>query len=180
MIETDDFKEELFKTFVNIEFSFSASGSVEGIGTLFITTARIIWMSDASTLCYDFDVPYIVLHAITHDESTYPKPCLYCQLGSADDNDSDAENFQECYFAPTSELVLNEIFGSFSEAAERNPDDDDSASAHSEGELIYDLDEVELGAVAAKRLRHLESVFNTSDVAATSIQENPHFDDAVL
>jgi hypothetical protein len=73
------------------------------VGTLYITTrsefnidlknnasnafSRVMWMSE--TLGYDFDVPYIMLHAITHDPESYPKPCLYCQLDEDEDGPSE-------------------------------------------------------------------------------------------
>lgn len=43
----------------------------------------------SETLGYDFDVPYIMLHAITHDPESYPKPCLYCQLDEDEDGPSE-------------------------------------------------------------------------------------------
>lgn len=78
---------------VTIAFSREDAGAV---GTLFATTNRFVWIgADAA---HDFDAAYIVLHAVTHDTESYPRPCLYCQL---DEDDDDAE--QEVFFVPTDE-----------------------------------------------------------------------------
>jgi hypothetical protein len=51
----------------------------------------------SETLGYDFDVPYIMLHAITHDPESFPRPCLYCQL------DEDEDGPSEMYLVPPRE-----------------------------------------------------------------------------
>jgi hypothetical protein len=43
----------------------------------------------SETLGFDFDVPFIILHAITHDSESFPKPCLYCQLDEEEDSPSE-------------------------------------------------------------------------------------------
>ena len=94
-----------------------------GNGILCITSNRIIWYNDEKTAIYDYDVPYIVLHAITNDISSFPRPCIYCQYDIVIDEDHDDN--QECYFAPT-DIDINpllKIFDSFSKAALLNPDD---------------------------------------------------------
>merc|ERR1711871_1915160 len=95
LVHTEDYVEEMFHCFEGIEFSFKADAPIEGVGKLYITTGRIIWIrvneesncssssssNEKSTFKgFDFDIPYIVLHALTHDKGTYNKPCLYCQL----------------------------------------------------------------------------------------------------
>ena len=51
----------------------------------------------SETSGYDFDVPYIILHAITHDTESFPKPCLYCQL------DEDEDGPTEMFLVPPKE-----------------------------------------------------------------------------
>ena len=164
LIRVDDFAEELFARFENIEFAFS-NELTEGVGDLYITTGRIIWVGINSKV-FDFDVPYIILHALTHDLTIYNKPCLYCQLASDEseqykDQDDSDDQFSECYFAPLDNLDLSKLFDSFSEAAQRNPDPDEDEYDGVEGsdDLIYNIDEVMLGSQQINRLNHLESVF---------------------
>lgn len=57
-----------------------------------------MWIgSDAA---HDFDAAYVVLHAVTHDTESYPRPCLYCQL---DEEEEDAE--QEVFFVPSDDAT---------------------------------------------------------------------------
>jgi hypothetical protein len=144
-------EEYITHQFPEIRLAFSADAD-EGVGTLFITTNRIIWIGTGTA--YDFDVPYITMHAVTHDQNSFPDPCLYCQLDSAEGD----EDFNECYFIPPQEDILMKIFQAFSEAALNNPDEE--FSDEDGDELIYNVDEVVMGAEQARALEHLESVFH--------------------
>jgi hypothetical protein len=172
LIETSDYQEQMYEQFDNVEFAINSS-TPEGIGKLFITTARIIWVSndEKQLRAFDFDVPYITLHAVSRDPITYPRPCLYCQL---DDGNEDADNDDvgtgECFFVPdTSDAdALGKLFEAFCSAAVRNPSEDDDQGdgfigEDNDDELIFDVNEVTLGAEEARRLGHLESVFQAPD-----------------
>ena len=165
LIETVDFKEEIFHTFENVEFSFSAESPPHGTGKLFITTGRAIWIcgdpAQPGFKSFDFDIPFITLHAVTRDPTTYPRPCLYCQL-NVDDDEEDTESFGECFFSPIEEEEVMNLFDAFCSAAQRNPAEDDDIGGllgDDDDELIFDVDEVVLGAEQARQLSHLESVF---------------------
>jgi hypothetical protein len=65
---------------------------------------RVIWASENQA--YDFDVPYIILHAITHDPASFPRPCLYCQFDIEDfgrDVEEEDDIPTEMYLVPASE-----------------------------------------------------------------------------
>ena len=155
----------------DVELAFTST-KIIGLGKLYVTSTRVIWIGEQKA--YEFDVPFIILHAITHDSESYPKACLYCQLDSEEEyNDSnDEENEEnedsdnnerddklptELFFAPTDEVDLIHMFDAFSRAALLNPDE--AENDEMDGELIYNLDEVQLGAEQSKALDHLESVF---------------------
>ena len=117
-----------------------------------MTTKRIIWLSDKES--YDFDVPYIMLHAISKETSTYPKPCIYCQLDAdCDENEDEYEEDDEtepseCFFAPEDQDILMTLFDMFSQTAQLNPDPEEE-EAEGEGfvqyatdDFIYNEDEV--------------------------------------
>lgn len=53
-------------------------------GTLFVTSKRVVFLGENNGPAFDFDVPFIALHAVSRDPMTYPKPCIYCQLDSED------------------------------------------------------------------------------------------------
>lgn len=52
----------------------------EGAGTLFVTTKHLIWMALDRSAGYRMDYPYVLLHAVSRDTSSFPHPCLYAQL----------------------------------------------------------------------------------------------------
>jgi hypothetical protein len=121
-----------------VELAFSAESAKEGRGELIVTSKRVLWI--AAEKAYDFDVPYIILHAISRDPESYPDPCIYCQLdvdGDDEDNDGGEEDTQpsEAYFIPPSEHHLEGLFEAFSQAALKNPDqvdEDDDENAQGE------------------------------------------------
>lgn len=156
-----------------VELTFEIEVPPE-VGTLYVTTRRIIWMSE--TLGFDFDVPFIILHAITHDTESFPKPCLYCQL------DEDEDGPSEMFLVPPQEADLQTLFDAFSRAAMLNPDlmeeeEDDQG-------FIYNVEEVQLGAEQAARLAHFESVFrapgeeNFGEFGASLENDDGQFEDA--
>jgi nucleotide-sensitive chloride channel 1A len=137
------------------------------LGTLYITTRRFVWIGQDAA--HDFDAGYIVLHAVTHDTESYPFPCLYCQL---DEEDEDTE--QEVFFVPADEATLQALFQAFSHVAMLNPDMDmDEDEGGMGSNLIYNLDEVELGAEEARRLAQFESVFVEPSYGDSADQANP-------
>ena len=149
-------------------------------GTLYVTSKRVIWLGHQSAVAYDFDVPYITLHAISRDPNSFPKPCVYCQLDeempddiledcdeeddgeSTGDQDSDGNDqvMTEIYLVPEEERDIQSIFDALSHAAMLNPDpEEEGDDAEGYDDFIYNLEEVQLGAEQAKALEHLESVF---------------------
>jgi len=160
----------------NVELSFTNTKSI-GSGQLFITSKRVIWIG--SDNAYDFDVPYIVLHAITKDAESYSKPCIYCQL-DCDEPEEEGDAMDEMFLAPENEDDLMKVFNALSNAALNNPDPPEEGEQEGDDELIFNTEEVELGARQARTLNHLESVFilpsEDSDNADNS-GGNVNFDD---
>jgi len=144
------------------EMSFDPSEASLGEGTTFVTNKRMVWVGDSRS--FDYDIAYIGLHAITHDTVSFPRPCLYCQF-DVEDESSPAD----CYFVPKPsgnsddteafEKALRALFDALSQAASMNPDEEDDGSQ----ELVYNPEEVELGAAQVAALNHLDSVFQEPD-----------------
>ena len=65
----------------------------------------------------------------------------------------------EMYLSPLDESHLKAIYDAFSHAALLNPDPLEDGHEEGDDELIYDIEEVALGAEQARALAHLESVF---------------------
>jgi nucleotide-sensitive chloride channel 1A len=145
-----------------VEISFLNDGNVGFIGTLYITTKRIIWISEIKA--YDFDVTFITLHAITRDPDSYPRPCIYCQFDS--EQEIGDNTYDELFFVPKSESQLTLIFDALSRAAQLNPDESDNCEYDSD--LIYNLEEVQLGASQINTLNHLDSVMNFTNNLSNS------------
>lgn len=70
----------------DVEMSYGSSAMApEGRGLLQVTSKRLIWKEQqqeagAEGKVYEVEVPCITLHAISKDPSSFPKPCLYCQV----------------------------------------------------------------------------------------------------
>ena len=160
----------------NVQLSFRATENV-GSGELIVTSSRVMWIGQKRA--FDFDVQYIVLHAITKDQDSFPLPCLYCQFDddSFEDEEMEEEDEQgkisrggdignwikrcqtgEMFLAPSDENELRAVFDAFSQAALLNPDEEEDEGEGNDG-FIFNAEEVELGAQQAKALDHLESVF---------------------
>lgn len=152
----------------NIEIAFSNAPEKSNMGVLYITKKRVLWLGKGdSELAYDFDVPYIVLHALTRDVDSYPKPCVYCQLDEEyNDNDDEGELdiTDEMYLVPQDEADLLSVFDALSHAAMINPDPEDEDEDSDDG-FIFNEEEVQRGADehAQATLNQLESVFNVPD-----------------
>ncbi|CAM9283069.1 unnamed protein product [Chrysoparadoxa australica] len=128
-------EEEILETFEDIALSFTNdSQSTEGQGGLTVTSNRVIWKEKGDGKVFDFDVPYISLHAVSRDATTYPEPCIYCQL------DEDEEVLSEAFFSLARDgsdsdgevaaerkiETLQRIFAALSKAAELCPFEDDA------------------------------------------------------
>lgn len=142
--------EEILATVDGVVLAFDPE-IAEGKGAVIVTSSRICWIADTSDKAYEFDVPYITLHAISRDPSTYPTPCIYCQLGE--------EDLRETFFAPSEEQSLQIIFDAFSRAAELNPDPPEPGEQEGDDELFFDEDQARAGSI----LNHLESVFTVGN-----------------
>lgn len=146
--ETIDF------TLKSVELAFDVDAGPLGSGALFVTSKRVLWIGDNGSTC-DFDVPYITLHAVSRDPATYPKSCVYCQL----DSEEDSDGLKEMFLVPGEEADVMKLFEALSHAALVNPDPLEDGEQEGDDELIFDADEVRLGAEQARILDHLESVF---------------------
>jgi hypothetical protein len=149
----------------NVELAFRVD-TTEGVGNIFITSSRVIWI--AMEKAFDFDSRSIILHAISHDKSSYPKSCLYCQFDRDCDNEEEDVEDNEAQFPPQEMfLALEEstdvqgMFDAFSAMAMDNPDDLEEY----DGNLIYNEDEVRLSQDQAEALADLESKFIEPDLA---------------
>ena len=72
-------------------------------------------------------------------------------------------NPKEMYLAPAQENDLKELFEAFSHVALLNPDPAEDGEEEGDDELIYNIDEVNLGVDNLRKLVHLESVFKAPE-----------------
>ncbi|XP_073043694.1 chloride conductance regulatory protein ICln-like isoform X1 [Primulina eburnea] len=114
-------------------------------GTLYISTKRVVWLSDTDRAKgYAVDIVSVSLHAVSRDPETYPSPCIYAQIESGaeddemDDSDSDSNNnldlskITEMRLVPSDPNQVDTLFAIFCECAELNPDpiEDDDGEGH--------------------------------------------------
>jgi nucleotide-sensitive chloride channel 1A len=147
----------------DIAIAFSASQGAAARGCLYVTSRRILFVSPE--LCIDYDVPFIVLHAICNDPDSYPDPCVYCQLDEEEDSNADQlDESMEVFFIPQSSADLLPIFDAFSKAAMNNPDIMEDGEMQGQDELYFNEDEIRHGSAENGRiLDHLESVFRVPE-----------------
>lgn len=149
-----DNEEQLAGEYPGIRLVVGDDGEV-GQGHLFISSKRIIWLSEAEPVkgcCATF--PTITMHAISQE----PAPCIYAQLetASSESSEEDVSNtYPEIRLIPADSSKLQEIFETLCQCAALNPDsaDDDDSE---EGDLYYNEEEVLNGIGAENRAALLE------------------------
>ncbi|KAG6528876.1 hypothetical protein ZIOFF_011068 [Zingiber officinale] len=79
LLESDD-GEELMHVEPGVAIALG-SQPMESPGTLYVTSRRVIWLSDADKgKGYAVDFLSLSLHAVSRDPETYPFPCIYTQV----------------------------------------------------------------------------------------------------
>lgn len=109
--------------------------SPESPGTLFVTTRRVIWLSEAEKgKGYAVDFLAISLHAVSRDLEAYPSPCIYTQIEAAVGTEEEAgesnPEANELELSRVSEMrliladpgQLDALFDVLCHCAELNPD----------------------------------------------------------
>ncbi|EFJ48103.1 hypothetical protein VOLCADRAFT_120923 [Volvox carteri f. nagariensis] len=165
VLDTDD-EEELKCKCPDIELVLGANLSA-GSGVLHLTTRRVVWVpgSQASGPALAMRYRQLMVHAISRDPASYPRPCIYLILdkgsedmmdGEEDSNEDEGEEVAaEVRLIPAEESKIDEIFKVLCECAELNPD----SEVEGEGDFFFDEAEVMAGldpqtraAVMAERL----------------------------
>ncbi|OVA07652.1 Methylosome subunit pICln [Macleaya cordata] len=112
------------------------NGAQESPGTLYISTKRVVWLSDLEReKGYAVDFLSISLHAVSRDPEAYSVPCIYTQIETeaGEDEDSDSESNEtldvskitEMRLIPSDPGQLDDLFDIFCECAELNPEPDE-------------------------------------------------------
>ncbi|KAH7664687.1 ICln protein [Dioscorea alata] len=108
----------------------------ESPGNLYITSRRVVWLSDAEKdKGYAVDFLSVSLHAVSTDPEAYPLPCIYAQIETGCDEDEESggsdseqqEDFNlskitEMRLVPSDPSQLDALFEIFCRCAELNPD----------------------------------------------------------
>jgi len=110
--------------------------SLQGTGDLHLSNQRLVWLNSQDTSQgYAIDYPFVTVHAVCRDASSWPRPCLYCQLRTEEPEGSDEEDeveIPELRFVPAEPNNLQKIFLAFSEMSALNPDPNDTQGADSD------------------------------------------------
>ncbi|GAQ85444.1 hypothetical protein KFL_002350190 [Klebsormidium nitens] len=190
-LDTDN-GEELRYSQPNVAIALG-EGRQEEIGTLHITTRRLIWFSQSDQgRNYAVDFPSLILHAISRNPEAYPRPCIYTQIDSGVEKEEDSEedvdghseggitdlsSVSEMRLIPEDASVLDHLFSVMSECAELNPDPE-AEDEDEEGEFFYDEDEVRGDESRAAALDHFDSLLQAPQ-QGDEVASDPHrFDDA--
>ncbi|ETV85141.1 hypothetical protein H257_02986 [Aphanomyces astaci] len=178
-----DADEHVLATFLNVRMYTNTYGSNDdddaspsmeskGTGNLYVTSARVAWIfgqESEGVVGYAWDMTFLSLHAISRDTSSFPEPCLYCQLDVDDE-------VNEIRFVPCDvDKQLQAMFDAFSASAALNPDDDDDDEPQG-GDWIYNEDEVVNGAREANLAAHFDSILQV--VPSLDANVAGQFDDA--
>ncbi|KAJ3682611.1 hypothetical protein LUZ60_015184 [Juncus effusus] len=120
----------------------------ESPGTLFITTRRVIWLSETEKeKGYSVDFVSISLHAVSRDPEAYPQPCIYTQIEKEEEMDGsdsgseedsfDLSKISEMRFIPSDPNQLHSLFEVFCQCAELNPDPNAEMEEEEENSWVY-------------------------------------------
>lgn len=171
--------EEITKTCPFVSFVFSETHSA-GVGTLYVTNRRVIWVQADKSLTLGLSYPQIVMHAISRDTETFPKPCIYLQLDEGsedmveDDDEDDDLPAPEAQLVPQDASLVDDLFRALCDSAAQNPDpdlDDDGEGEFyfNDQEVLEGLDEERRAAVLAARY---QNACLTGEDGAEDIQED--------
>ncbi|KAG6518427.1 hypothetical protein ZIOFF_021902 [Zingiber officinale] len=84
------------------------SWPLESPGSLYVTTRRVIWLSDIDKgKGYVVDFLSLSLHAVSRDREAYPFPYIYTQIVTGDEDDE--EESEDSYSKINGDLVLSNI-----------------------------------------------------------------------
>ncbi|XP_043698458.1 chloride conductance regulatory protein ICln [Telopea speciosissima] len=116
----------------------------ESPGTLYISTKRILWLSDVDReQGYEVGFLSVSLHAVSRDPEAYSLPCIYTQIETEagedeESEDSDSEYHQaldvskitEMRLVPSDPNQLDSLFDIFCQCAELNPEPEEEEEEH--------------------------------------------------
>ncbi|KAL1203868.1 Chloride conductance regulatory protein ICln [Cardamine amara subsp. amara] len=130
---------------------------VESPGTLYITSRKLIWLSDVDMAKgYAVDFLSISLHAVSRDPEAYSSPCIYTQIEVVEDEDdeSDTEStevldlskIREMRLVPSDSSQLDTLFDVFCEGAELNPEpvEDEEEEGESGHNWVFNADQMDV------------------------------------
>lgn len=159
-------EEKLVKTFSPVAFMLSETYNA-GVGTLYITNRRVVWLNQEQPLGFAITYPQIVMHAISRNAESFPKPCIYLQLDEGSEDMIDEEEAEdtdipsaEAQLVPDDPSLVEEMFKALCECAAENPDPE--MEADGEGEFFYDEDEVLKGLDEETRAALLAARYETA------------------
>ncbi|KAG5393842.1 hypothetical protein IGI04_023805 [Brassica rapa subsp. trilocularis] len=137
--------------------------SLESPGTLYITSRKLIWLSDVDMAKgYAVDFLSISLHAVSRDQEAYSSPCIYTQIEVEEDEDEDEDEededdtestgaldlskIREMRLVPSDSTQLDTLFDVFCECAELNPEPIEEEEG--EHNWVFSADQVVVGGGA--------------------------------
>ncbi|XP_033130069.1 chloride conductance regulatory protein ICln isoform X1 [Brassica rapa] len=141
--------------------------SLESPGTLYITSRKLIWLSDVDMAKgYAVDFLSISLHAVSRDQEAYSSPCIYTQIEVEDDEDEEDEDdtestgaldlskIREMRLVPSDSTQLDTLFDVFCECAELNPEpiegkeEEEEEEEEEEHNWVFSADQMVVGGGA--------------------------------
>ncbi|KFK27958.1 hypothetical protein AALP_AA8G453400 [Arabis alpina] len=130
--------------------------TVESPGTLYITSRKLIWLSDVDMAKgYAVDFLSISLHAVSRDPETYSSPCIYTQIDVEEDEDEDESDtestgvldlskIREMRLVPSDSSQLDTLFDIFCECAELNPEPIEEEEEESGHNWVFSADQMDV------------------------------------
>jgi len=141
----------------------------EGKGDLYVTSRRVVWLNPVlPTSGFGVDFTSLSVHAICSDTTTFPQPCVYCQIDTSDDS------LSELRFVPSSLEALSGIYSAFSAGAEMNPDPPGSDDEDM-GDFFFNEEEVKTNLAMPQVMEAMSTVTIHTAIAP---EANGRFADA--
>ncbi|XP_065055957.1 methylosome subunit pICln-like [Rhopilema esculentum] len=197
MVKMDTFESSIEDSSLKLEnvklyFGQECAGS----GKLSISDENITWGKEGVSETVTLEYPFISVHGISTDTSSFPYQCVFCLLDTELPgnlmNQEDSES-KEVRIVPEDSTVLQKIYDYIAEGQRNHPDpdeeeeeyDDDDMQGEFYGEDCENVDNIELseeGQAVLNRLAQNMSMPSQEEFAAlikpNGHENNGQFDDA--
>eukprot|EP00049_Salpingoeca_infusionum_P019118 m.360314 g.360314 ORF g.360314 m.360314 type:complete len:217 (+) comp18966_c0_seq1:84-734(+) len=110
--------------------AFVAAEEQPGPGVLSLSSSSITWWNELGAQGFTVNYYDLVIHAISRTTSSFPEPCIYCQVDPGYDADEEEDGeLIEIRFVLADQQELETVYETICQGQELNPDPDSDEDA---------------------------------------------------